>query len=197
MIRHKRSIKMIRAISSFKNNSNLSNNLNLKRTSQVAFTGSPINLLKNEGKTANSMGNIFKRLLGKAELPFSKKPLTANANLTHFLPDGTPIDVPMPEVQTVVEKVLDGSNILNPDAADIAANTADALSTKAALADVLGGSSDALDAVTGGLDAVATKADIADAVGTGADLISAKADAADLFHTIIDGITGLFDNLPF
>lgn len=194
---------MIRAISSLQHNSNLSNNLNLKRTSQVAFTGSPINLLKNEGKTsrfavktASSMGNIFKRLLGKAELPFSKKPLTANATLTHIGPDGMPIEIPMPEVHTAVAKVLDGSNILTPDAADIAANTADAVSTKAALADVLGGSSHAFDAVTGGLDAAATKSDIVDTIGAGSDLISAKADAADIFHTIIDGITGFFDNLP-
>jgi len=166
---------MITAISSIKQNSNLRTNANLKRANQVAFKGSPISLLKNEGKiskfadeAASLLGNFFKKLLGKTELPFSKKPLTANATLTHFGTDGMPIDIPMPEVHTAVTKILDGANILNPDAADLAANTANVL---------------------------ATKADVVDAISTGADVLATKADGVDAAHGIIHGIAEIIGHL--
>lgn len=214
---------MITAISSVKQNSNLSNKASVRRTNKVTFTGSPISLLKNEAKisifadeAASSIGVFFKKLLGKSELPFSKKPLTANADLTHILPDGTPITIPMPEVHTAVTRVLDGANILNPDAADLAAkaaDTADALSTKAALAGILDGANDSVNAVTSSLDAVAAKAGIVDALATGADAVATKADIVDAAHTsigvmttktdaagvihdIIDGIGHIIDKLP-
>lgn len=187
---------MITAISGAKQNVT---NAKLKCAKAVAFTGIPTNLLKNEGtiskltdETINSISKIFKKLLGKYELPYSKKPLTANADLTHVLPDGTPISIPMPEVHTTTTQILDGANILKPDAADLAANTADALSTKAALADIMSGTSHASDALVNGLDA---KAGIVDAIANGADAITAKAAIVDSSQNIIHGIIEAIDKI--
>lgn len=186
---------MITAISSIKQSGSLNNNVNIKRTNQVAFTGCPISLIKNEGKisrfadeASHSIGKMFKKALGKYELPFSKKPLTANADLTHFLPDGTPITISMPEVHTAVTKVLDGANILNPDAADLAANVADALSTKAALVDVLSGTSHAFDAVTSGLDA-------ANSITTGIDATTAVVEHKTILADIAHGVLEILDKI--
>lgn len=185
---------MITAISSVRQNGSLSNNVNLKKANQVAFTGNPLNLLKAD-ETIRPISNLLKKILGKAELPFSKKPLLANADLTHLLPDGTPITIHMPEVHTATTKILDGSNLLKPDAADLAAHATDALTTKAALADVLSGTghaSDAIDAVNHGanvVDAITTKADIIDTITTAVDHKSVVAD-------IIDGAMHIIDKLP-
>lgn len=186
---------MITAISSVKQNILLSNNTNLKKVNSVTFTGNPIGVLKTEGKvsrlvegTIRPIISFVKKMIGKAELPFSKKPLTANADLTHFLPDGTPITIPMPEVHTAATKILDGANILNPDATDLAANVADALSTKAALVDVLSGTNHAFDAVTDGLDAATAKASVVDAVTTGLDVVTTKAGIVDTARNVIHGI---------
>lgn len=221
---------MITAISNFNPKSQKNNFANKTKFSdrapQIAFAANPLKLGKSlmgeegrvygkiskfEEETSGFIGRLFKKLTGKNELPFSENPLTANATLTHIGPDGIPIELPMPEVHTVVTKVLDGSNLLNPDAADLAANAADALSTKAALLDVLSGSN-TLDAVANGLDAVSTKAgiadavatgldvvstksDIADAVTTGLDVVSTKADAIDAAHKVINGIATIIDKI--
>lgn len=185
---------MITAISSVRQNGSLSNNVNLKKANQVAFTGNPLNLLKAD-ETIRPISNLLKRILGKAELPFSKKPLLANADIIHFGPDGMPIVIHAPEMHTATTKILDGSNILRPDAADLASNATDALTTKAALADVLSGTShasDAIDAVSHGanvVDAIATKADIIDTIATAADHKSVVAG-------LIDGAMHIIDKLP-
>lgn len=193
---------MIKAISSVRQNNNLSKNAYSSRTNQVAFAGIPVSLLKNEGKisrftdqSTRFVSNIFRKLAGKAELPFSKNTLTANADLIHFLQDGTPIRIPMPEVQAAATKILDGANVLKPGAVDLVADTADALSTKVALADVLVGGGHAADALSGGLNFMATKADIIDAAHTGIGLMAAKTDAAAAGHTIIGGIAEVLDKL--
>ena len=181
---------MITAVSRVKQN--VAGNISLKHVNQVAFTGSPISLLRNEGKisrvageTTDSICRVLKNLFEKAELPFSKKPLTANSTLKHIVGDGQVIiDVPIPEVHTAVTKVLDANNILVPDATDMAINALDAASTKAALAGVLSGTSHAFDAVTNGanvMDALVAKADIVDVVTT---TVEHKSFIAD----IIEGI---------
>lgn len=217
---------MITAISSVKQNGNV-NNVSLKKANQVAFAGNPVNLLKNELKISRfadeatgSISNFFKKILGKAELPFSKKPLTANADLTHILPDGTPINIPMPEVSTAVTKILDGANVLKPDAADLAAGAVDVLTTNAALASVLPGAHQVVETAANAADALASKADIIDAahtsiglmatkaadalsaktgaidaVTTGADALATKTDVVDTVHKIINGVTEFVDKL--
>lgn len=192
---------MITAISSVKQNP--SKVTNLKHVNQVSFTGSSIKILKNEGKfsslaekVTDSVSSVIRKILGKVELPVSEKPLTANATIIHFGPDGLPIEIPAPEMHTTVTKILDGSNILKPDAVDLAAGAADALSTKAALIESLSGTSHAFDIVTGGLDAVATKAGIIDAVATGTDVLAAKTDAIDTVHKIINVVVEAIDKLP-
>lgn len=193
---------MITAISSAKQSVATNTNAGLKRANNVAFTGNPLNLIKNKGKISRfaeeavgSIGRGFRKLFGNGELPFSKKPLTADADLTHFLPDGTPITIPMPEVHTTVTKILDGANILKPDAADLATNMVDALATKAALADTLSGASHAFDAVTGGLDVANTKVGVVDALTTGADALATKVDAIDTGRNIIHGIAEILDKI--
>lgn len=120
---------MITAISGYSGNKSQNNLTSIKRAPQINFAGSPINLVKSEGRVSkfaehavDLVGRGYRKLFGNGELPFSKKPLSADADLTHFLPDGTPITIPMPELHTNVTKFLDGSNILEPDAADLAAS---------------------------------------------------------------------------
>ena len=185
---------MITAISSVNQSGSKINSA--KQATQVAFTGSPISLLKNEVKipkftdeTTSSIGKVFKKLLGKAELPFSKKPLTANATIVHVLEGGGIVDIPVPELHVAVTKLLDGSNLLVPDAADLATNAMDALSTKAALMDTLAGTSHAFDAVTTGVDALAAKSATIDAIVTTIEHKSAIVD-------VIEGISHIIDKLP-
>lgn len=188
---------MITAISSVKQNSNLSNNVNLKRTNQVTFTGSQIILLKNEGKISrfadeavSSIGRGFRKLFGNGELPFSKKTLTANATLTHIIGDGQGIvDVPVPEVHTTVAKILDGANILKPDAADLAANALDAASTKAALAGALSDTASTFDALASGTDVANAATNVVDGITTA---VQHKSIATDVIHGIAEVLDKIF-----
>lgn len=189
---------MITAISSVEQNGNVGNNANFKRANQIAFTGSPISLLKSEGKISrfadeatSSIGKIFKTLLGKAELPFSKKPLTANATLTHFGPNGEITDIPVPEMHTAVTQILDASNILKPDAADLAASALDAASTKAALAGALSDAASTVDAVASGADVAGAVADGVSAVDAATAAVEHKSVLADLAH----GVASILDKI--
>lgn len=203
---------MIKAILSVNQYGSANYNANLNNLKKVAFLGRPISLVQAE-ESAKPLRELIAKIVGKAELPFSKRSLTADATIKHIIGDGQGmVDIPVPEVHTAVTKIIDANNILVPDAADLAANTADALSTKAALAGVLGGTSHAFDAVTGGLDAAATKASVVDAVATGADalatkssivdaahtgigLMASKTDAVDLVHKVIEGIANIVDKI--
>lgn len=187
---------MVKAISSVRQNGLANQRQNIKKSQNIAFSGTPVKLAE---EVANPIGKMLKRFLGKAELPFSERPLTANADLVHILPDGTPINIPMPELHTAATKILDGSNILNPDAADL-------LTTKAALASVLSDSHGAVDALATGANALATKTGLIDltatgldALGTKSDLLHATATAVQHKSTIVDiagGIAEVLDKLP-
>ncbi len=174
---------MITAISSIRHNVNVGNNI--KKTNSIGFTGNPVSLLKSETKisrfadeAASSIGSFLSKKLGKVELPFSEKPLIADATLVHFGPDGMPIEIALPQVQSAVTKILDGSNMLTPDAADIAANAANALTAKAG----------ALDTLAAGADALTAKADVVDTLATGTDALAAKSDAATVIGTIAEAL---------
>lgn len=191
---------MISGVSSFRTNSSnfravnydAKNNYmnNSKQTAQIAFNGNLANVGTNLlEKTSLKLGGIFRKVLGKNELPFSKKPLTANATIKHILESGGIIDIPAPEMHTATTTILDGANLLVPDAADIAANTLNAASTKAALMETLMGTSHAFDVVTGGADALAAKAATIDAIAT---TIEHKSVIVD----IIEGIGHVIDKLP-
>ena len=110
-------------------------------------------------KILSQIGDLFKK-----ELPFAKKPLLADANLVHFTPDGMPVEIPLPEIYTAATKILDGSNILHPDAADLAAGAANALTSKIG---------------------------VIDAVATGTDVLATKTDAVTVFTDVIDALSNL------
>ena len=62
---------MITAISSVKQNSNLSNNKKPKGANQVAFIGNPINLIKSEGKISKLLRKTNQPIISQAYSNFN------------------------------------------------------------------------------------------------------------------------------
>lgn len=63
----------------------------------------------------NSVGRSVKKIMGASELPFAAKPLTANGEIIHFLPDGRPFSFEVPDSQ-IIKPGCDGANVYIKDA---------------------------------------------------------------------------------
>lgn len=117
---------MITAISNVKtNNKNFTlakNTVSQKQKSQIAFAGSPIGFIKNESKISRfaeeirgGLSKAFKKLTNNNELPFSKKPLTANGEIIHDVNgSGVPLKINVPDFE-IKETGTDGLNIYRLD----------------------------------------------------------------------------------